>query len=308
MRKFTLRMIDGKELTCYEWTKVTEPKAILQLVHGSAEHLLRYEHFAEKMNAAGIIVVGDDHRGHGRTANIKEKELGFFAKKNGWDKLIDDEKMLNDYIHKMWPGKPVFMLGHSMGSFMVRTYAIKYSETIDGLLIMGTAENPPLTILIGKMVAKLGQFFSGAKTPAKFIWRLSYKPLNKKYQKKTNANGNEWLTRDPKVQVEFKNDPLSGQIFTNSAFKDMFTGLNFIRKPKNIKLMRKDLPIFILSGGDDPVGNYGKYPKMVNAKFKSLGYHPVLKIYTGLRHEILNEPEKEVVEKDIINFIVKNLE
>ncbi|ATZ16199.1 alpha-beta hydrolase superfamily lysophospholipase [Entomoplasma freundtii] len=308
MREFNLRMLDGKELHCYEWTAVTKPQAVLQLVHGSAEHLRRYDKFAKHMNENGIIVVGDDHRGHGYTADLSKKELGYFANHHGWEKIVDDEKLVNDYIHKTWPTLPVFMLGHSMGSFMVRTYAIKYSKTIQGLIIMGTAENPRFLVDLGYFVALMHQIFKGAKTPDVSIWKQSYKPLNKKFRHLPDSNGQEWLTRDLEVQKAFAKDPLTKQVFTTSAFKDMFYGISYNQKKRNIKLMREDLPILIMSGTDDPVGNYGKYPQKVYNKFSKLNYPVEIKLYPDSRHEILNDLDYKEVEKDIVNFINQNLE
>ncbi|ATZ18947.1 lysophospholipase [Williamsoniiplasma somnilux] len=307
MREFQLRMIDGKELKIYEWTKVEKPIAILQLVHGSAEHALRYRKFAEKMNEHRIIVVADDHRGHGQTADLAKQELGFFAVKNGWTKIVDDLKMVNDYIHKTWNDVPVFMLGHSMGSFMARTYAIKYSETINGAIFMGVAEHNPIELFFGSTLAKIQQLILGPKKPAVFLWKISFKPLNKAFKSVKNANGNEWLTKDEKIQKEFAIDPLSRQIFTTSAFKDMFNGLTFIRKSKNIKLMRKDLPIMIMSGEDDPVGKYGQMPLKIQDKFIHFDYNSELRLYPNSRHEILNDVEKELVINDLIHFIKINL-
>lgn len=308
MREFNLRMIDGKELHCYEWTDVVKPIAVLQLVHGASEHALRYADFAKRMNEKGIIVVGDDHRGHGKTADLTKNELGFFAIKNGWHKIVDDEKMLNDYIHKTWNELPVFMLGHSMGSFIARTYAIKYSETISGSIIMGTAENSRLKLFFAKRLACFQQFFLGPKKTAILIWKLSFKPLNKQYDKTPNKTGHEWLTSDVKIQKTFEADPLAKQIFSTSAFKDLFTGLIYNSKLKNIKRMRKNLPILIVSGEDDRVGDNGKMPTKVQNKFASLNYNSNLILYPGVRHEVLNEKNHDVAEKDIINFIKTNLQ
>ncbi|WP_026389618.1 alpha/beta fold hydrolase [[Acholeplasma] multilocale] len=309
MRQFQLQMIDGQELTTFEWTDVKEPIAVIQLVHGSAEKTERYIEFAQRMNKKGIIVVSDEHRGHGRTADLDENghAIAFFAEHDGWNTIVDDLKVVNNYIKKTWPDLPVFMLGHSMGSFMARTYAIKYSESITGLILSGTAEQPKALMMLSIFIARMAQMFKGAKTPSKFIWNLSYKRLNKKYDSPT-ANGSEWQSRDEDVQGWFIEDPLCGQVFTTSAFKDMFKGLLFNSKKKNMKLMREDLPILIASGDGDPVGNYGKMPEKVHNKFTSLGYDSELTIYPNLRHEILFEPEKHEVEKDILKFVKENKE
>ncbi|WP_031543327.1 alpha/beta fold hydrolase [Mesoplasma photuris] len=306
MRKFQLQMLDGKELTTFEWKDVKEPIAVIQFVHGSAERMTRYNEFAERMNKKGIIVVGADHRGHGESADLSNAELGFFAKKNGWNTIVDDLKVVNTYIKKTYVGLPVFMMGHSMGSFMARTYAIKYSQTITGLILSGTAEKPKGLMMMSILISKMVQIFNGAKKPSKFIWNLSYRSLNKKFDSST-ANGSEWQTRDEDIQGWFVNDELCGQVFSASAFKDMFKGMLFNSKTSNFKLMRQDLPILIASGDDDVVGNYGKGPEKINSKFVRNGYNSRLVLYPNLRHEILFEPEKLEVEKDLTNFIKENL-
>ncbi|ATZ17573.1 lysophospholipase [Williamsoniiplasma luminosum] len=307
MREFSLRMIDGQELQVYEWSDVKKPKAVIQLLHGSCEFMLRYADFAKAMNAKGIIVVGDDHRGHGKTAQLHGKKMGFFSNHNGWEKIVNDEKLVNDYIRKKHQGLPIFMLGHSMGSFMARTYAIKYSETIDGLIIMGTGEHAILMTGAASMIARVHQLIGGPQTDDKLLWKLTFAPLNKHYNKVSNANGNEWLTRNVDAQLEFKNHPLTGKSVTTSGFKDMFDGMTFVAKKKYIKLMRKDLPIFLVAGDKDPVGNYGKMVDKVQRKFIALGFKSKIKLYSNLRHEILNEPEKEEVKKDVVEFIEQYL-
>lgn len=306
MREFTLRMIDSEELHCYEWNNVEKPTAVLQLVHGSCEHLGRYNEFAKAINKAGIIVVGDDHRGHGKTA-FQENKLGYFSNKHGWEKLIDDQKIVNDYIHKNYPFLPVFILGHSMGSFIVRSFAIKYSRNIMGLIIMGTAENDGFQIFLARIISRIRQFFRGSQKPDNWLWKKAFASLNKKFSKNNpQATGYEWLTHNKNIQLKFAHDPMCGQVFTSSAFKDMFDGIAYNSNKKNISLTRRDLPILILSGEDDPVGNFGRFPKNVYNKFNKLGYDVKLKLYPGYRHEILNENGKEKVEKDIIEFIKSN--
>ncbi|PPE04086.1 alpha/beta fold hydrolase [Williamsoniiplasma lucivorax] len=307
MREFSLRMIDGTELQVYEWSEVKDPIAIVQLVHGASEYMLRYDDFAKRMNAKGIVVVGDDHRGHGKTAQLHHLPFGFFANHHGWDKIVNDEKLVNDYIQKKYQNLPIFMLGHSMGSFMARTYAIKYSETINGLIVMGTGEHSTLACNSLGTIARIDQLIFGPKRQDKLIWKTTFAPLNKAYAKIGNANGNEWLTRDVDIQLEFKNNPLNAGCFTTSAFKDLTDGMKFVAQKKHIKLMRQDLPIFLVAGDRDPVGNYGKMVEKVQSKFISLGYKSKIKIYPNLRHEILNEPEKLEVDRDLVEFINQNL-
>ncbi|WP_027062934.1 alpha/beta fold hydrolase [Mesoplasma seiffertii] len=307
MREFQLQMVDGKELTTYEWTEVKNPVAVIQLVHGSAERAIRYDDFAKRMNEQGIIVVAEDHRGHGKTAVLENQELGFFAKKDGWNLIVDDLKVVNAYIKRNWQGLPIFMLGHSMGSFMARTYAIKYSESITGLILSGTAEMPKPLIKLAKDLSTVEMLFKGSKHPAKFIWNMSYRNLNKNWDSEI-SNGSEWQCQDPTIQGWFVNDELCGQVFSTSAFRDMFKGMLFNSKTKNIKYMRNDLPILIISGEEDVVGDFGKTPEKLHNKLTSLGYDSELIIYPKLRHEILFELEKNLVEQDILKFINQNKE
>jgi len=303
MKEFKLISVDNQILNVCLWDDLTkDPKAIVQLVHGSAEHMGRYDEFGKFLNKCGIIMVGDDHRGHGKTANDNNKPLGYFSWKNGWNKIVNDEKSINSFIEKKYPNLPIIMIGHSMGSFMVRDYAIKYSHTIDGMIISGTTEYDVLTLTGVKALAKFIRIFNGPRKPSRFIWKITYKPLNTKFQRK-KSNGVEWLTRNKEVQQAFINDPLCGTVFSNSAFYDMFKGLSFIRKKRYVKLMRKNLPIMIAAGENDAVGRFGNGPTKVYNKLKGLNYSPMLKIYPKMRHEILFELENDQVQKDFLNFI-----
>lgn len=302
MKEFKLSTVDDKILNCYVWDDVKKPLGVIQLVHGSAEYLTRYDQFGQEMNKKGFIVVGDDHRGHGKTALDNGQILGYFDAHNGWKKIVDDELVVNDYIEKNFPDLPVFMLGHSMGSFMARNFAIKYSQRIDGLILSGTTDYNSQLLFLGSIVSRLLILFNQGKKPSKLLWNASYRTFNKKFNS-PKANGSEWQTANQAVQLAFANDPLCGFVFTTSGFKDLFYGLNYIRKKKNIELMRKDLPILILAGLDDPVGEYGKNVQKVATHFIGLNYDTKVMFYPNLRHEILFEPDHKQVEKDLLKFM-----
>lgn len=301
-KEWKQKLRDGSELQMYEWKPAKDKniKGIVQLVHGSAEHSLRYEAFAEFLVANNYAVVAEDHRGHGKTATCLE-DLGFFAEKEGWKKIIDDLYEVTTYIKDCYPNKPIVMFGHSMGSFMVRHYAIKYGTNIAALVICGTAHYPKLLLKISLKMAKIGQKIKGPKAKANFIFRLSYIPLNARYKNEGNL-GSEWLSTDKTVQKAFLNDPLTGQIFSTSAFKDMFTGLLFITNIKNIKLTPNNLPLLFIAGQDDSVGKYGKTVLKTVKLYKKSGKNVKFKLYPNARHEILNEPIKQEVYQDILNF------
>lgn len=306
MKEIKLKSFDNKNIHLYIWDNVKNPKAVLQIVHGSAEHMKRYETFAKFLNANNLIVIGNDHRGHGKTIDIRE-DIGFFAKKNGWNKLVDDLKVVNNFIYKNYSNSNIMMFGHSMGSFLVRHYITLYSNTIKAAIICGTAWNPVIQVWFAKQIASFISKFKSLKKPCDFIHNLSYK----KFSKKINIKDNDlaWLSRDIEVQNNFLKDPLSGQVFTASAFKDMFNGLLYIYKKKNIIKTRKDLPLFFIAGENDPVGNLGKWVKKTANKYKKLNFSYIdIKLYPEMRHEILNEINKEIVYEDILNFLNNNLE
>lgn len=296
----TLVTTDNTRLQLYCWDNVNQARGIIQIVHGSCEYGLRYDHFAQFLNDKGYIVIASDHRGHGKTA-LNNNDLGVFAKKNGWNLIINDLKLINDYIYNQYPNLPIIMLGHSMGSFMARHYAILYGSTISGLILTGTA-HPNLGLLfIAKLIAIIDQTLIGYKKPDRLLYKLSYATFNRKF-KTQNATGHEWLSQDLEVVKQFNDDPLCGQIFSTSAFKDLFKGLLFITKRFNIFKTRKDLPILFLSGKNDPVGGFTKQVTKCYQIYHNFGYHARVKLYPKMRHEILNEIGKEEVYQDILNF------
>lgn len=286
----------------YIWDDVQEVKSIIQLVHGSCEHALRYDEFAKEMNKNGFVVVANDHRGHGKTAELNNEPLGYFSSENGWNKIVNDLKIVNEFIKKQFVNFPVIMLGHSMGSFMVRTYMIDYPNSIDGFIISGTAWHNPMLLKTSWLIARIRQTFRKNDGPDDFIWKLSYKPLNKKYAS-IDSTGVEWLSNNNENNDKFLNDPLTGQVFSSSAFKDMFSGLLYNQKKKNIKKVNKNISILLISEKNDPVGNYGQMVKKTFKTFKNQNLSVQLKLYHNQRHEILFDNDKKMVEQDVINFI-----
>ncbi|AOX44138.1 lysophospholipase [Spiroplasma sp. NBRC 100390] len=306
-KEWKQQLRDGSELQMYEWKPANDKdiRGVVQLVHGSAEHSLRYEDFAKFLVANNYAVVAEDHRGHGKTATCSEN-LGFFAEEEGWEKIIDDLYEVTTYIKHCYPNRPIVMFGHSMGSFMVRHYAIKYGTNIAALVICGTAHYPKRLLKFSIKMARIGQKIKGPKSKDNFIYKFSYAPLNVRYKDEGNL-GTEWLATDKTVQEAFANDPLTGQVFSTSAFKDMFTGLLFITNKKNIKLTPNTLPLLFIAGQDDPVGKYGKTVLQTVELYKKAGKRVKVKLYPNARHEILNEPIKQEIYQDILNFYNKSL-
>lgn len=277
------------------------PKAILQIEHGVAEHIERYVPFAEKMAEKGFAVFADDHLGHGKTVNSRE-ELCWFSERNGWELICQDVLKLRSIATEMFEDIPFVLMGHSMGSFMVRTVAMENSNLIDALIISGTGHQSGLIIKLGKMVANLEKSMIGSKGISNLVDGMAFGAYNKKFS--PNRTKFDWLSRDEKEVDKYIADDLSGNKATVGLFYDMLCGLDVIRKPQNVSKIRKDLPIYMFSGDKDPVGDMGKGTKTVYNLYKACGILDVtLNLYPEGRHELLNGPDRELVIKDLTDWL-----
>ncbi|WP_207643664.1 alpha/beta hydrolase [Desnuesiella massiliensis] len=301
--KFKIRMRDGQELHIYKWEPedAIEIKGIIQLVHGSCEHSARYADFANFITEKGYVVYSNDHRGHGLSANSSE-DFGFFGENNGWQAMVEDLNELTKLIRKDYAEEKITLLGHSMGSFLARHYAIEYGSSINGLIATGTAHNPRMLLQLGKSLAEREIKNRGPKHRSNFLNKLSYESFNNKFRPIRTKQ--DWLTRDEKIVDKFIEDEFCGFVFTTSGFRDMFNGLLYITDIRNIVKTPKNLPILLLSGKDDPVGANGRMVNKAFNHYKRAGVENVnMKLYDGMRHEILNELGKEEVYNDILNWI-----
>lgn len=287
-------------------TTVFEPKetkAILQISHGMIEYIGRYKGFAEYLNALGILVIGNEHLGHGLTAK-NSSDLGYFGK--GLSKtVVDDLKVVTDYAKANY-GKdiPYFLLGHSMGSFMARRYIMTYGKELTAAIIMGTGSQPSVVLSAGKLVANILSLVKGERYRSDLLVNLSTGAYNKPFadQKLTNA----WLTKDEEIVHKYNTDPFCTFKFTINGYKTLFDSISFIQNKDNINNIPKDLPLLIVSGEKDPVGEFKKGVERVYNEYKNIGIKDLtLKFYENDRHEILNELDKEVVYQDIYNWLSK---
>lgn len=280
-----------------------EVKAILQISHGMVEFIDRYEGFANYLCDKGFLVVGNDHLGHGGSVNSKE-DWGYFAKKDGYRIVLDDILKLLKIVKKDYPNKKYYLLGHSMGSFLARLFLIEYGNELDGAIIMGTGQQSKGTLVAGKALTKLISLFKGEKYRSSFINNMALGSYNKKFEPSTTHC--DWLTKDEKIVNWYYNEPRCKFVFTLNGYYNLFSLIEQIIDEKNLRKMPKDLPVLIVSGEDDPVGNFGKDPKTVYEAFKSIGMKNLdLKLYPNDRHEILNEIDKALVYEDIYNWLKK---
>ena len=276
------------------WKPEGSPKAIVQLVHGMAEHIDRYDRPAKALAKAGYLVIGRNHRGHGPNAEL----LGYFADENGWQKLIDDTYADAQDIRKQYPHLPYFLLGHSMGSFLAREYAVQHGKELSGLILSGTGFYPLALCRSGRLMAKL----SPKKKPAHMVNNIAFAGNNKPFA--PGRTGFEWLSRDEKEVDKYVADPLCGFCFTGSAFADFFGGLEALTDEKRVAGMPKALPVYFMSGDQDPVGQMGKGVQQVADQFRRVGMKDVtVKLYKDARHELFNELNQDEVTADLIAWL-----
>lgn len=308
MKKYTEKIAstDSKNnLNVIIWETEKEPIGVLQIVHGMAEYIDRYDNFAKYMTEHGFNVIGHDHLGHGHSVS-DERDYGFFAEENGDKIIIEDMHSVTQYAREKWEELPNFILGHSMGSFCLRQYLTKYSNDVFGAVIMGTGWIPSAAAFLGKTIATNTCKSKGSHTVNPLLIKLTLEPYNKPFAPaRTNC---DWLSRDEKQVDLYVNDKLCGFDFTAGAYKDFFTVLEKIAKNRQLIGMRKSLPILITSGSVDPVGGKKACEKL-NAQYKRCDINDVtLKLWENDRHEILNELDKSDVYQYIYNWLKSKIQ
>lgn len=278
-----------------------KPRAVLQISHGIAEYIMRYDQFARFIAEKGIIVVGNDHAGHGKSVLFSGNK-GFFAEKDGWNVAVRDMKSLRDMTAKDYPNIPYIVMGHSMGSFLTRTYIIDYPDDIDACIISGTGNYSAALCDTGLAFINLAIAKLGRRGKTKAVSRVFFGPYNRRIKNRRTVY--DWISRDNSVVDKFLNDPDCGFTPSNGLAADMLCGIKYITNKKNAEKMRKDMPVYFFSGEEDPVGEYGKGVKKAFDMFREIGMQDVsIKLYPGGRHEMLNEINKEEVFDDILKWI-----
>lgn len=293
---------DGKtSLYFREYVPEEEAVGIVQLVHGIAEHVARYDPFARFLAENGYIVVCHDQLGHGKSI-AGEDSLGFFSETDGWDKAVKDIHALHEATAAKYPGKPYFIFGHSMGSFLTRTYLIKYHSGLDGAIISGTGQQGAALVAGGKLMSAIEMKKHGARYKSELLNNMAFGSYNKKLGAVRTAC--DWLSRDPAIVDAYIADPLCGFVPSAGLLHDMMGGIEFISRQKNVEKMKKDLPVMFMSGDCDPVGEEGKGVIKAYKAFLKAGMTDVtMKLYHGGRHEMLNETNKEEVYEDVLRWL-----
>ena len=291
---------DGiNQIHAIEWLPKGEPKAALQMCHGMVEHIERYHDFATFLAGHGYYVVGHDHLGHGKSVTSADK-LGFFHEKHGNKYVVEDIHQLKKDTQKKYPNIPYFIMGHSMGSFLVRQYIGLYAAGLAGAIIMGTGDQPDVVLGAGKLMCKMIAKIRGWEYRSKLVDSLAAGGYNKQFASK----GESWLSRNHANVEQYKTDPLSGYMFTVNAYYHMFCGMAKMNKQEKSGKLPKELPTYFVAGDKDPVGNCGKAVENVCKRYRDCGMKDVeIKLYPDDRHEILNELDKDQVYKDILDWL-----
>ncbi|MFN8259167.1 MAG: alpha/beta hydrolase [Bacteroidales bacterium] len=304
-REYKLEGSDGNPFHVYEWLPDNQGavKCVLQIAHGMAEHAGRYSDFAYFMTEHGTAVFANDHRGHGKTAGTLEN-VGYIGEKNGWDNMVSDMYVLNRHISEKMAGILVFMLGHSMGSFLTRKFIIGYGSSLKGAVLSGTSGNPGLLGKIGIGLTNLLMLIYPARSESKLMDNLSFGAFNKPF--KPNRTKFDWLSRDKEQVDKYVQDLFCGTVFSLGFFNEMLKGLLFVSHEKNIAKTPLNLPVLLLSGEKDPVGKNGYGVEEVYRKFKKVGMQNLsIKLFIDGRHEMLNETNRNEVYTYILDWISK---
>ena len=298
---------DNTIINAYKWIPDNDIKGAVQISHGMNEHIIRYDYFAKELVKHGYMVYGHDHRGHGKSADSIEA-LGYISDSDGFMDMIEDMKLMTDIIKKENPDLDIILFGHSMGSFLSQRYIQLYGNYIKGTILSGTNGKQPISILnLGIILSKLAMKAKGRKAKIKFFDDITFAGYNKRY--KPHRTKFDWLSRDEDIASNYIEDPYCGNLFPVSFFHDFYLGLKSIHYEENFEIIPKNLPIYIIAGSDDPVGEYGKGILNLYSSYKNLGIEDIsYKLYDSGRHEMLNEINKSEVIKDIILWIDKTID
>ncbi|AKP42516.1 TPA: alpha/beta hydrolase [Clostridioides difficile] len=304
---FTFKGEEGLDIYTYKWEdeNIKKPKAVIQIAHGMAETAQRYETFAKVLTKNGYIVYINDHRGHGKTAKIIEN-VGHLAEKEGFRCLVEDMYTLTNIIKKENEDLPIYLFGHSMGSFASQRYIMDYSNNLSGLILCGSNGKQGIILnlahlIINHEIKKYGRRFKSNK-----INNLIFGGEIIRRNEKTKF---DWLSRDKEQVEKYINDPFCGVVCSCGFFYDLVQGLKEIEDKENLKKVPLDIPIYIISGDKDPIGKNGNGVLRLRDRYIKLGVKDVTcKLYKDGRHELLNEINREEVFEDIICWLNNKIE
>ena len=302
---FYLEMNDGERVAVHAWRPSSTPTAVLQICHGMAEYAMRYERFAEAAVASGYAVFAADHRGHGLTAGSLDK-LGYLADRNGFDRVVEDQREISRAIQARIPGRPIVLFSHSFGSFVGQGFIERYGREISGAILSGTRGPDPITVCSGRFLAHAICLFSNRRKPSHFLTQLSFGGCNKRIPDAQSPN--TWLSRDAREVEKYDASPWSGFPCSAGFYRDLMDGLSQIHRKRALAGIPRSLPVLMLVGEDDPIGSYGKTVRALERRYRANGMARVtVKTYRKARHELLNDVNRDEVTADITEWMGQTL-
>ena len=305
IERFKYEGSEHLKISAAKWIPKGEIKAVIQIVHGMNEHVGRFSEMAEFFYKKGFAVYGEDHRGHGHTAEIK-KDLGHFYDKDGFPKIMNDVHGLTEVIKKDYPKTPIILLGHSMGSFISRNIITLFPGDYKGLILSGTGNYCNLEVWASKNMLKLLLLAFGPRKVIPYFFTNGTNNFNKSFEPRRTDY--DWLSTDPKVADEFVEDPLCGTLDSLGFYRDLLDMLDNMQKKKNIARIPKDMPMLIFSGSMDPIGKNGKTVTIAYENYKKAGIKDItFKLWEGYRHEVHKEPVKFELFEEIVEWIEKRI-
>jgi len=305
MEPFKLASEDQLELACYAWTSGNQPKAVVQLVHGMAEHVSRYDQLATALVGEGYAVYGHDHRGHGGSIPPGD-EPGHFADEDGWNLAVRDVHRVNRELAGRHPGLPIVIIAHSMGSFMLQQLLSESPDIMVAAALSGTNGKPPPLIHAGRLLTRVERRRLGPRGKSALIHKMSFEDFNKPFE--PSRTDVDWLSRDTVEVDKYVSDPLCGFKCTVQVWFDMLEALGKLTSPENVSRIPKDMPIFAFCGSDDPVGGERGVKNLVDTYRAAWMTDVQLKIYPGGRHEMLHEVNRDEVVQDLLHWVNRVIE
>ena len=308
--EFEIPSSDGRtQLHAVAWRPETPVRGVVQIAHGLGEHVLRYEPFAEYLTAHGFAVVGNDHLGHGTSIPPGGVRL-WFGSKGSWNRVLEDLHAVRRVAEADFgaalepvPGRtPCFLLGHSMGSFLARSFLLRYPGSVSGAILTGTGQSPAALLRLGCLLCREEEWRLGEKSVSPLAVGLAFGSYNRPFEPVRTPY--DWMSANEENIDEFLASPLCGGSPTIGLLREMLSALLEIGDPARLRGMNPGTPILLLSGDADPVGDMGKGVRKVERLFRRAGVRDVTCVlYPGLRHEILNEKERHAIYADILRWI-----
>ncbi len=300
-QELDLTAADGKRIAAYLWTPEKAPKAVVQIVHGMAEHAKRYAPLAQVLTGAGYAVIAHDQRGHGRTM-ADPGEQGHFADRDGWRLVLEDVELVRRRAVEAFPGLPMCLLGHSMGSSVAQSYVAAHPGAHQALVLSGASESGGPLVTAGLIVAKLERMRQGARGRSPIVAAMSFGTWNKTVSPRRTEF--DWLSRDPAVVDAYIADPLCGFRCTNQLWIDLLGAVSRASTPEALAAWPKALPIYVIAGSRDPVSRATSALVTLLEKYREAGLTDVThEFYPDARHEVFNETNRNEVAAKLVAWL-----